>query len=506
MTLNIGLRYDLPLARREPHDQSSNFDPKAPNPSAGNLPGALIFMGSGQGRAGRKTLLDHRSLAFGPRLGFAYQITSKTVVRAGGAITYDANREDGNADGGVQGFGGNFNVPQNYFSTGISYLLPNGANNSQAGFLPYQSLINAGLPPIVNPGAANYGSPSFFSDGRVGQYYDYNFTLEHAFAPSTLLRASFHANYGNQLKSSQNFNQLDPKYIGMYGSLLSAPLSDPRVQALGLPLPYAGYPLNNTLAQSLDPFPQYAQGFSGTTNGGHSTYNALETSLQHNFSQGLFVQVSYTRSKFIVDNTSPNVYVKNREKDLSTSDRPNILIFAYIYNVPFGQGRKFGSNWNAVTNAVLGGWRFSGVQKYQSGAPLGIGCGQNLYGAGAARCNYVPDQSVFNSAWDSGNPTSPYLNKAAFVQPANGVFGTLSAVVPSVRQPFQLNEDLALSKIFNVFSEKRTLELRGSAFNVTNRHLLGGLNTTLTSSAFGTFTNPQSNLPRNIELSLRFKF
>ena len=506
LTVNAGLRYDLPLARREPHNQSSNFDPTALNPTAGNLPGALIFMGSGSGRSGRKTLLQHRSLAFGPRLGFAYQATSKTVIRAGGAIMYDANREDGNADGGVQGFGGNFNVPQNYFSTGISYLLPNASNSSQAGFLPYQSLINAGLPPIINPGAANYGSPSYFSDGRVGQFYDYNFTVEHSFAPSTLLRASFHANYGNQLKSSQNFNQLDPKYIGIYGSLLSAPLSDPRVQALGLPLPYAGYPLNNTLAESLDPYPQYAQGFSGTTNGGHSTYNALETSFQHNFSQGLFLQVSYTRSKLIVDNTSPNVYVRNREKDISTSDRPNILIFAYIYDVPVGRGKQFGGHWNAFADAVLGGWKISAVQKYQNGAPLGVSCGQNLYGAGSARCNYVAGQSIYNPDWDPGNPISPYLNKAAFVQPANGVFGNLGAVVPSLRQPFQLNEDVALSKIFNLLSEKRTLEFRASAFNIANRHLLGSLNTTLTSSAFGTFTNPQSNLPRNIEFSMRFKF
>jgi hypothetical protein len=506
LTLNIGLRYDLPLARREPHNQSSNFDPKAPNPSAGNLPGALIFIGDGPGRAGRKTLLEHRSLALGPRFGFAYQITPSTVVRGGGAITYDANREDGNADGGVQGFGGNFNVPQNYFSTGISYLLPNSSNASQAGFLPYKSLIDAGLPPIVNPGAANYGSPSFFSDGRVGQFYDYNFTVEHSFGAATLLRGSFHANYGNKLKSSQNFNQLDPKYIALYGSLLSAPLSDPRVQALGLPLPFAGYRLNNTLAQALDPFPQYAQGFSGTTNGGHSTYNALETSFQHNFSQGLFTQVSYTRSKLFVDNTSPNVYVVNREKDLSTSDRPNILIFAYIYDVPLGRGKKFGTHLNSVVDAAVGGWRLSGVQKYQNGAPLGVSCGQNLYGAGASRCTSVSGQSAYNDSWNPGDPSSSYINKSAFIQPPNGVFGNVGAVIPSLRQPFQLNEDVSVSKIFNLFSEKRTLEFRGSAFNIANRHLLGGLNTTVTNSSFGRFTNPQSNLPRNIEFSLRLKF
>jgi hypothetical protein len=122
--------------------------------------------------------LQHRSTAFGPRFGFAYRIDSKTVIRAGCAIMYDSNREDGNADGGVQGFGGNYSVPSNYFSTGISMLLPSGQNNSMAGFLPFAAAIQAGTPPVVNPSIVNFASPSYFSDGKAAQFYDYNITLE----------------------------------------------------------------------------------------------------------------------------------------------------------------------------------------------------------------------------------------------------------------------------------------------------------------------------------------
>jgi hypothetical protein len=112
---------------------------------------------------------------------------------------------------------------------------------------------------------------------------------------------------------------------------------------------------------------------------------------------------------------------------------------------------------------------------------------------------------VYNPTFNPADPHSSYLNLAAWTQPANGVYGSAGAVIPSLRQPIQMDEDVALSKMFRI-TEKKSLEFRGSAFNVANRHLLGGLTTSITSSTFGQFTNPQSNQPRNIEGSLRFKW
>jgi hypothetical protein len=388
-------------------------------------------------------------------------------------------------------------------------LLPSGSNGPYAGFTPFAGPAAANKPPAINPSIANFGSPTFYSDGKGGQYYDFNFTIERNITQATLLRTSFHANYGNEIQSSQQFNQLNPRYIPIYGNLLTQPLSsvinNPTLAANGFQLPYAGYPLTQTLANALEPYPQYGS-INGTTNGGHSTYNALETSLQHDFAAGFFAQISYTFSKWLSDNTSPNVYAVNREKTLNSADRPQILAISYIYELPFGRGKRFGSGVNPVVNALLGGWRGSAVQRYQSGTPFGVTCGQNLYGAGVARCSVNAGVPLLNPNWNPASGTSSYLNPAAFYQPANGVFGTLGAIVPGLRNPIQMDEDVALSKIFNVGSEKRTLEFRGSAFNVANRHLLGSLGTNITASTFGQFTNPQANLPRNVEFSLRFKF
>ena len=504
LTLNIGLRYDLPYPRVEENFQNSNFNPSIPNAGAGGLLGALEFAGDGQGRSGRKSLQDVRKNAFGPRFGLAYQLGTKTVIRSGGSILYDSNREDGNADSGIQGFGGTFNAPGNSLSNGIAFTFNNGFKQPQ-----FASLVDAGRPPRIDPTLANGTSPSFKSgeSGRVGYFTDYNFTVEHSFTPSTVWLTSFHANYGVKLRQSQVLNQLDPKYIPIYGNLLTVAVSDPRIAAAGVRLPYAGFATNRPLTEALRQYPQYTT-VNGDTASGHSTYNALETSFQKRFSKGLWSMLSYTFSKTLVSVQGMNVFNKLTEKEVSNLNRPHIFSLAYIYDLPFGKGKQFMANAHPVVNGVLGGWTISAVHRYQSGAPISVGgCSQQLYGAGNARCNYVPGVPLTNPNWDRTVQTSPFLNRAAFVQPANGVYGDVPGRIPTLYEPAQLNEDLAVSKNFPLGSvERRNIEFRASAFNVSNRHLLGGLTTGINSATFGTFSNPQANLPRNLQFSLRLSF
>ena len=503
LSINAGLRYDVSIPRREARLQNSNFNPTIPNPSAGGILGALEFASKDN-----PVLLDVRKNAFAPRLGFAYQLNDKTVIRGGGAIMYDIIREDGNADNGIQGFGGGFGSVANSLSNGISFTQKNGLGD-------FRALVEGQRPPQKNPGLGVNGSVTYKTreSGKPGYYTDYNLTVEHSLTPSTLLRASFHANYGIKIyQSGLDLNQLDPKYFAIYGSLLTSPVSsvinNPVVVAAGFKLPYASFPQNLQLQQALRPFPQYSGFGSVATQSGHSTYNGLELSAQKRYSKGLWLMTAYTFSKTLVSQNGQNIYAALTEKVVSGNNRPHVFTVGYVYELPLGKGKVFGANMHPALDAIVGGWTVSAVHRYQSGTPIGVGgCSQTMAGAGAARCNYVSGQPLLNPDFDPTNPLSPYLNRAAFVQPANFTYGNVPAVIPNLYQPNQLGEDVAASKNIHFGqSEKNIIEFRASAFNVANRHLLGGLSTAINNSNFGTFSNPQSNLPRNLQFSLRVSF
>jgi hypothetical protein len=503
LTLNAGLRYDISIPRREARLQNSNFNPNIPNPAAGGIPGALEFASEGN-----PILVDVRKNAFAPRLGFAYQLNAKTVIRGGGAIMWDIIREDNNADTGIQGFGGGFGSISNNLSNGIAFTQRNGLND-------FRALVESQRPPQINPGLGVNGSVTYKlpESGKPGYYTDYNLTVEHSFTPSTVLRASFHANYGIKIfQGGIDYNQLDPKYFAIYGSLLTSPISavinNPIVVASGFKLPYPNFPQTLQLQQALRPFPQYSGFGAVASQAGHSTYNALEVSFQKRYSRGLWLMTSYTFSKTLVSQNGQNIYDAITEKVVSNANRPHVYTLGYVYELPIGRGKALGANLHPALNAFIGGWSVSAVHRYQSGTPISVGgCSQTMAGAGAARCNYVPGQPLLNPNFNPKDPSSPYLNRAAFAQPANFTYGNVPAVIPQLYQPSQLGEDVAASKSFKFGkSETNSIEFRASAFNVANRHLLGGLNTTITNSSFGTFSNPQSNLPRNLQFSLRVSF
>jgi hypothetical protein len=165
-----------------------------------------------------------------------------------------------------------------------------------------------------------------------------------------------------------------------------------------------------------------------------------------------------------------------------------------------------------LVDAVVGNWRISAIQRYQSGAPLGIASNQNLFGAGNPRASLAPGAGItiplINPAWNSSNAVAasvPELNKAAFVFPANMTYGNTPLRIAQLRGPKTINEDIALLKNFNV-TEKRYFEFRLSAFNALNRHIFPGPDTNMASSTFGFITSPQGNTPRNVQLGMRFYF
>lgn len=521
LTLNLGLRYDLSFPKEEANHKNSNFNPSIPNPGAGGLLGALEYAGFGPGRSGKKRFQDLRKNAYGPRLGFAYQWTPKTVVRAGGAIYYQAMREDGNADNGVQGFGGNFNAIGNFLTTGVSFQLRNGFNE-------FGGLVDANRPPVINPSLRNLSSITYMTPeaGRAPYFYDWNITAEHSLTSNTLVRVGYHANIGVKLlNNKQDLNQLDPRYWGIYGDLLGRRLDDPLVIATGFRLPYADYPVSRQLQQALRPYPQYSSLSTGVggENSGHLTYHALETSLEHRFANGLYFLASYTFSKLLsnVEGENPslggfvgdaagnqqNQYNRAADKSVSNQDTPHNLVLSYVYELPVGKGKRYLGDMHPVANAILGNWKVSGVSRYVSGRPLRVTSGQNLFGAGNPRASFVPGQPLKNPSFDSSfpnKPNNPYINPAAFRRPGNRQYGDTPTLIAQLRGTAQLSEDVAALKSFG--GEKRFFEFRVSAFNVANRHRLGGIDQSLDSSTFGQINNPQINSPREIQFGLKYYF
>jgi len=548
LTLNIGLRYELPYPKEERHHHNSNFCPTCPNPDAGGLLGTMQYVGTnGLGN----TVGQLRENAFGPRFGIAYQLNSKTVIRAGGSIYYMPPREDGNADNGTQGYAGTYSPPSNYISTGISML-------ASQGFLPFAAPVAANLPVVKDANAIQlFGTPFWYFPpaGRTPYFTDLNFTIERRLSESSRLRVSYHNTGGVRLLTDwQNGadNALDPKYIAMYGNLLNTSLSSllstpadvtilnnngfklPYTSCTAPSCPYPSYPTNLTLSQALRPFPQYSgiDTHAGASNDGHLTFNALENSFEHRFSHGLYALITYTWAKTI-DNTDgedsddsdtaavQNPSNKRLDKAVSDQDTRHNLRFAYVFELPVGRGKRYLNNMSKLGNGILGNWRISGIQTYVSGTPLSISCGQNLYGAsGSTRCSFVQGAGtaipLINPAWNSnpanaygpglsGNPT-PYLNPAAFVQPANGAFGNAPRYIDQLRGQWTQDEDLAVLKNFHV-TERKYFEFRATATNFENRHVMSKSPTTsFSSSNFGYITSAQASSPRSVQLGLKFIF
>jgi outer membrane receptor protein involved in Fe transport len=513
LTLNLGLRYELPFPKKEKESRVSNLCLTCPNPAAGGIPGALQFAGEGSGRTGEESFLDLRKNAWGPRFGFAYEALPSFVIRGGGAIFYVAQREGGNADRGILGFGGNatFSSPDDGVTP--SFTLAN-------GFPSYPP------PPNLDPGQALFGRPPFAARyaGYASKMYDWNLTLEKGLGADTVIRASYHATIGNSLLSNREIlNQVDPRFLPL-GGLLFLPASSAAAQAAGIRLPWATFPADRSVAQALRPFPQYDHFDhdvdSDTT--GHSTYHAFSVSAERRYAAGLWFSTSYTFSKLIsnVQGENPglggfigngdagtqNAYDRRADKAISNQDVPHHVVVAYSYELPIGKGKKLLGNSHPVVQAVLGGWKVSAIHNYQSGYPLRVTSNQNIgLFSGQIRANLVPDQSLENPAFDGDPATATYINPAAFARPANFTFGNSGANLPWLRSPALLSEDITLGKDFPLFREGQRLELKVSAFNIANRVQFGGIQTAVENPDFGKVTS-QANRAREIQLALRLIF
>jgi hypothetical protein len=499
LTLNYGLRWDIFVPRYEVRGNLSTFDLNLPNPAAGNRPGALTFLGEGQGRNGNTRLADIYGKAFGPRLGMAYQLMPKTVLRGGYGIYYAL----GNANAGLRdslnsswGF-----IQQIVKTTGDGGVTP--AFNWDSGFP--QDYCHA---PCLIPNGMNGSDIRMVqrSDGKPPYFQNWSFTIEREILPRITLEVSYLGTKGTRIGNALfHLNEVDPQYLRL-GSVLQQSVTSAAAVAANIRVPYTGF--TGSVAQSLKPFPQMNDVFNRSNPSGSSTYNALQTQLQVRSYKGLDVQVAYTFAKTLTDSdvlagggtAGQTFYNRGLEKSVAITDIPHVFAMSWSYNLPFAK------NWKNIAGKFVGGWVLTGIHQYSTGVPLVLTMTNQVsfLGNQVMRPDVVAgaDRATNISSFDPNRDL--WINKAAFKAPAAFAFGSSARTYSDLRAPNFYNENFGLLKRVK-FHERFTMTFRAELANAFNRVVFGSPQANFSNAAFGRITS-QANTPRQGQMALRFEF
>jgi hypothetical protein len=563
LTLNIGLRWDVEVPRKEALNLSSNFSFTAIDPEYG-IPGALVF-GDKCHCNTRWANTWYKDVA--PRLGFAWSpafLGQQTVVRGGAGIIYGPLLYTDFGGGMATGYTVNPSAPSpNGFDP--SFQIDNG----MPAFTP---------PPNEDPGIYN-GSfvPSSYikaDAGRPATVYGWNLQVQRQLATDLIATVGYIGNHSTNLNSNLlNPNNMPTSYFGL-GNALYQPFAG---NSAGIPAPFPQFLQNwggnPSLQQALRPFPQYDFIDQGCCleNVGMSSFNALVASVQRHYHQGLNLQVSYTWAKTFTNSDSalPNVgqrvvqdmHVENLhlERAVSWLDLRHTLVLSGLYELPFGKGKPYLNH--GAMSWIAGGWELGSVQRMQSGQPLSFGCAVGIPGfQNCIRFSRVPGSSLKSAVYRSGaknikpfvvvppggsldpkvntifnmeysnvaRPDSPVAGAPVTFYDVNNNYNrdcttaTLSYCKGGVNQPYTFptglprttdeirlppyfNNDLSIIKKIPLY-ENYALIVKAEFLNTFNQHSFGQPD--LQPYNFGTFGLPTYtvNGPRNMQLTARFQF
>ena len=511
LTLNIGMRWDLFTPMREVNNVYSIMDPKLPNPAANGFPGAIVFAGTGPGRAGKERLTDGIAYKnFGPRLGLAWSVSKRLVIRTAYGISYYPT--------GAQG-GGNAKPPATGFTATPAFFsqdqgLTSGFNWND-GFPQ-----NFTRPPIIDPGfgvraGTAPGANLWLSDAKLPLYTQaFNFGTQWQLRANWLLDVGWVGQKSNRLSTGvYNINQVNPTYL-RFGDLLTRQIDDPAVRAAGFSRPYSSF--QGSLAQSLRPFPQYGGvGFVNSANVGNSTYHSLQTKIEKQYSNGLFLLSSYTWAKSLTDASSAlsgffstsarDQFNRSLEKAIAQYDIPHRAVLAFNYELPIGPGKK-ALNSKGALGKIVGGWQVNAIMSYQAGEPIGVGINNTLPLFNSRNLPNVVQGVNPNLPKDKFDPAKNLLlDIKAFSAPAPFTYGNAASILPTSRTFKAFNEDFGIMKRTN-FREGMFLEFRFEMFNAFNRVRFGGPATNYSDAFnFGKVTS-QANGPRLGQFAMKFTF
>jgi hypothetical protein len=484
LTLNLGLRYELFTTIKEANDQAATFDfrslslivPTGQNQQLTPTLGTELNVQ----RNGSRGLISPDLNNFAPRIGLAYQLSGKFVLRSGYGIFY-GGQENGPFSNPSPGFNPPFFSSQ-VFATPCSAPVANSTATPNPN-LPLDCSISfansgfnfnslqQGFPAnsLIDPNA-----PSLYSlDPHLVTPYmqQWHLGLEYQLPADTVLEVSYAGSRGSKLFAFYNGNQATP--IGD-ASAATAPRRPAHNEAPG-----ATGPCDTNGIDYLNCNPALDTGIATFRSNTQSNYNSLQVRLEKRFSHGLQYEAAYTFAHAL-DNASSASLGSVNNGDFRDQTNPNLeygnadfdvrhrFVFSYIYDLPFGRGRLFARNASGFRNQVLGNWQMSGVFSAATGnyytatdivSVSNSDCGGTV-GFNCSRPNLV------------GNPNaSPCIpgtlfNTCAFAHnTAQGTFGDAGRNI--IQGPGYKTWDTSLVKQFPI-REQMHLEFRAELFNVLN--------------------------------------
>jgi outer membrane receptor protein involved in Fe transport len=515
LVLNLGVRYEFTLPPIAGNNEYSDFSPTTPNPAVNNYPGALIFAGYGPGRQNERSLIPGYYGAASPRLGLAYSPNTKTVIRAGIARSY-GRVSVLQSSSHYAGFIGQY-----------TFASPN--QGISPAFNWDQGLPSYPLPPQINPAFANNGNVDYWNgqnSDRPAEYVNWTFSVQRQVRQHLTVEADYNAAVGAHLDANlMNLNQVPMSVvnnlISTYGasqaiSLLNSSITSAAAVSAGIPIPYPNFTnsavqRSQTVSQALRAFPQYLTvdaASGGGDRSGHSTYNAGILKIDERMSGSLLFEGSYAFSKLLTNadsfygsNGSLDAANPNLEKSVGAYDQTHTVKLNTVYDLPFGRGHRWLAA-NKLLDRVVGGWRLSAIQIYNSGFPIGVTANGSLpiyNGSNRPEVTTYDWLEPYSGSFDPNK--DKYLNAAAFPAQPLGVLGDAPRKNPQVRVFPTLNENMSMAKTFSL-GERLHLDFRAEAFNLFNRVVFGGPQTSLNSTTFGVITS-QANSPRQMQGALK---
>jgi hypothetical protein len=532
LTVNAGLRWDFQPQGTEKYDRLHNFNPSLVDPKFG-VQGAVEFAGKGEGRNGKRMFYPNSlNSTWGPRLGFAYQASAKTTLRAGYGIYYSPRIPNG-WSGVPWGNKAGFTMTNNQNPTAPDTA----AGNWDQGYKGV--ILKAALDPSL---AYNiWGPVSWDPDGgRVGYTQQWNINIQRELPGQMVFDIGYIGTKSTALQANElrKMNQIPTAALALgdtLGQWINRDQDIPAAaRALGAKYPYGNIGEWIPVWQTLTPYKSviyWSDLYSWNSPLGFSSYNALQIQLNKRYSHGIQWLANYTWSK-TMDNLNSifgdtwgmnggrpmDYYNLALEKSISQFDRTHFVKIGATWQLPFGKGKPVGKDMPKVLDFIAGGWTLQYIGNYSSGEPLGFGATgtpnsnfatnraiiDNPSGKPLVNASFNPASFDMSNISTNGYAAHRYIDTSLVKDPPRYVRGNASRRHSNLRGFAFYSDDASLQKNFFPVESVR-VQFRAEFLNMFNRHRFSGINTTPSSPLFGQITGVSDDR-RQIQFGLRAEF